>query len=292
MKVRKFADKESFDELLASDSALDNIEVQGRDEVWAKVQDGIKKEARRKLIWSNVKRASAVAAVVILFFAVKTFVGLNDYVIIETAFLDTPQEVILPDGSMIWLNSNSKLKYPKQFSEDIREVSFEGLGYFSVEKDTTRPFVIESPRSQVRVLGTSFSIEAYKDTPVEEVYLKEGSVVFTSAKEEVLMKPGEIAQLNTSNAVIGKSTNLNRNIDAWKTRELYFDNDPLNYVFEELEKYTSKHFIVENQEIMNLRFNGHFIAPETSDLLDVLSYTFNLDYIINGDNVVFTNKNQ
>ncbi len=269
---------------------LDDVEVKGKDEVWNEIQASMVKRKH-----SSLNRYVQVAAVVILLvlspLSICFFTSRNDLITVKTAQLLTPKEIVLPDSTHVFIASNSVFSYPKHFAENERRVKLNGLAYFSVTKDKARPFIIKSPKSMVKVLGTSFSFRAYDGSKSEEVFLEEGSVKFYNKKENVLLKPGEIAKVNTGTQHFYKRVNLDKNIDAWKTRVLQFDNAPLDYVFEKLEDYYGKHFIVKNREVLDYRFNGHFDDASLDEMLEVLSYTLELDCSMNGNNILLTENN-
>ena len=276
------------DDLSSFINEMEDCEVKGKDEVWARVNPARKRAKLRKRI--PLIAASVVLLISLNVALLRVVMRNNDYVTIETAELLTPQEVILPDGTQVLLNSNSTLVYPKSFDGDERLVSFDGLAYFSVAKDPEHPFIIDAPESQIKVLGTQFSLNAYKGSRTERVYLEEGSVALYSKSEELLLKPGEIATVDVKSNQLSKRVNLNRNVTAWKTRQLVFENDPVDYVFEELEKYYGKAIIVKDRDILNLRFNAHFDDASVDEMLQVLSYTLDLKYTVNANSILLTSK--
>ena len=269
---------------------LNTPEIEGKEEVWKNLKSKISIKRKQKGTRVMVRVAASIALLIGLSYSIYNTYTNHQYITIETAELTAPKEVILPDSTRVILNSYSTLSYPKVFENDIREVSFEGLAYFSVTKDKNRPFIISAPKSEVKVLGTSFSVRAYKKEANEEIFLEEGSVALSYKKNEVLLVPGELATVNPSAKKISKIVNLNKNINAWKTRELIFDNDPLSYVFSELERYYGKSIIVDNHNILDLSFKGHYKDASIEGILEVLTYTLNLEYIINNNNILLTNK--
>ena len=94
--------------------------------------------------------------------------------------ISTPNQVIneytLPDGSVVALNSNSKLVFPKQFNGDTREVTIEGEAFFDVKPNPEKPFIINAGKAQIKVVGTSFNVSAYPETETLEVVVKTGKV--------------------------------------------------------------------------------------------------------------------
>ena len=287
IKIKELITSDDLSGLL---SDLETSDVKGKDEVWTRVFSEMVPKRKRMNFPLLSRVVASIVLLIGLTYGIYDATIENRYITVETAELLSPEEHILPDGTIVLLSSNSTLVYPKEFAEDKRDVEFEGLAYFSVSKDKTRPFTILAPESKVRVLGTSFSVRAYKGDISEEVFLEEGSVSLSSNKSEIMLVPGEIASVNTASNKISKSVNLNKNITAWKSRELIFDNDPMDYVFTELERYYGKSFLVKDREILALRFNGQFKDLSIDAMLEVLTYTLDFSYTVNDENIVLTNN--
>src|SRR6202012_5385646 len=105
-------------------------------------------------------------------------------------------QVVLPDGSKVWLNAASSLKFPTAFNGKERDVEVTGEAYFEVAKNPDMPFIVKVNREEVRVLGTHFCIMAYDDEKVLATTLLEGSIMLTSGKSVHILKPGNQALLN------------------------------------------------------------------------------------------------
>lgn len=110
--------------------------------------------------------------------------------------------VRLPDGSLVQLNAASALEYPANFGEGLRMVKLRGEGYFEIAKDTQRPFVVETSRQEVEVLGTRFNINGYTGEPAIETVLLEGVVKVTAHGDSRLLKPGELARHDGNSIVV------------------------------------------------------------------------------------------
>ena len=105
--------------------------------------------------------------------------------------------LVLSDGTKVWLNADSKIKYPVSFGQDKREVSLRGEGYFEVAKDSTRPFIVSTDKMDVRVLGTTFDVNTYEDEGKSFVVLVEGLVEVSAGKgESRIITPGYMAEVN------------------------------------------------------------------------------------------------
>ena len=125
-------------------------------------------------------------------------------------------QVILPDGSHVWLDAETSLKYPVAFRGNERKVELTGQGYFEVSHNAAMPFIVKTAKTDVQVLGTHFNISAYDDEPYTKTTLLEGVVRIKSEKATVILKPGEQAVLNDKGQL-----KLNKDVDvametAWK----------------------------------------------------------------------------
>lgn len=207
-------------------------------------------------------------------------------------------EYLLPDGSSVALNSRSKLIFPKHFKSDLREVTVEGEAFFDVKPDPEKPFVINAGNAQVRVLGTSFNVNANPETNNVEVIVATGKVQVTTkytkettaAGREVFLLPGEKVTLFGKENRLEKSTNLDRNYLAWKTQDLIFDEMPLHDVIECLEKVYHVDIQVADPEINELLLKAHFDKKPIDFVLNVIRLTFNLDLSVENERFLLTSR--
>jgi transmembrane sensor len=125
--------------------------------------------------------------------------------------------VVLPDGSKVWLNSASSIRYSLNFSGDIREVTTTGEVYFEVAKDSRRPFHVKTGDMDVTVLGTHFNVNAYEDENAIKTTLVEGSVKITKGDQQVLIKPGQQARLMNNGQLLTTDNIDLQQVLAWKT---------------------------------------------------------------------------
>lgn len=134
--------------------------------------------------------------------------------------LSTPKarqyQLVLPDGSKVWLNSASSIRYPVAFAGRERKVEITGEGYFEVAKDAAHPFIVRSPKQEIKVLGTHFNINSYEDEAVVKTTLAEGSVRITSVNKlaPIVLKPGQQA-INDAKAIKVKNVDIEEEL-AWK----------------------------------------------------------------------------
>ncbi|MCF6356593.1 MAG: FecR domain-containing protein [Draconibacterium sp.] len=202
-------------------------------------------------------------------------------------------EFVLPDGSVVTLNSNSKLKFPKHFADDVREVTIIGEAFFEVKPNPEKPFVINAGKTQIKVLGTSFNVSAYPETETVEVVVATGKVLVTRESENLLSEnnrifliPGEKGTLFVKSNRLEKSVNSNLNYLAWKTNDLIFNETPLNEVVKCLEKVYHIEIQLVEPGLETLKLTAHFDKKPIDFVLNVVRLTFNLELM--GENEHFT----
>ena len=187
---------------------------------------------------------------------------------------DEIKEITLPDGSMITLNESSRMTYSNAF--DRRNVLLDGEALFQVEHDSEHPFTVVASESLTKVLGTTFNVNAY--TTDISVSLIEGSVAFVSPEEEeVVLLPGETLNYDADHALLSKSAHETQNFDSWKTGILAFEQTSVQEVITDLEEYFDLDIKLENQSEVPCLFTGTFNNSSYDEILEVLSFTFDLN---------------
>ncbi|OCA77119.1 hypothetical protein BBI01_01255 [Chryseobacterium artocarpi] len=161
----------------------------------------------------------------------------------QYATLSTPRKgkskITLPDGTKVWLNAESYLKFPSRFPLKDRMVELNGEGYFEVAHDSKKPFIVISNGQQVKVLGTKFNINAYENEVSIQTTLVSGKVELTNSQNTtpVILKPGQQGELFSLSSVF-----LVNNVDteaftAWTRNDFQFNGIPLKEVFRQLERW-------------------------------------------------------
>lgn len=191
--------------------------------------------------------------------------------------------ITLPDGSVVTLNRNSALTYPKTFSGNIREVSITGEAFFEVSPDAERPFVIKAGSAEIKVLGTSFNVSAYPEAESVDVVVETGKVqVSCNGKSEntacnLILTPGERGTLSNKELILVKSVNADLNTSAWKTRQLVFEETPLTDVISVLEKVYFVNIQLADPALRDLVLTANFNNQPVDFILDVIRLTFSLE---------------
>ncbi|CAH0266625.1 hypothetical protein SRABI27_03370 [Pedobacter sp. Bi27] len=167
----------------------------------------------------------------------ETAANLNAFNTIETP-RGSQYKVILPDGSNVWLNASSSLKYPVIFNGNKRNVELAGEAYFEVAKNKEMPFVVHTQTQDVQVLGTHFNINAYPDETETKTTLLEGKVLVSKGAESKMMKPGEqVINANQSRVLeLRTMTDATESI-AWKNGLFLFNHNDLHTIMHQISRW-------------------------------------------------------
>jgi transmembrane sensor len=151
--------------------------------------------------------------------------------------LDVPAggryKLVLPDGTRVWLNAASSLRYPTAFTGAIRRVELTGEGYFEVAKDPMFPFEVVASGNVIRVLGTHFNVNAYTNEPVLKVALEEGSVQVNNHSR---LKPGQLALLKPDGTIETVDADIEAEL-AWKNNQFIFHQTPVADVMRQISRW-------------------------------------------------------
>jgi len=201
-------------------------------------------------------------------------------------------QVRLPDGSLVFLNAASSLKYPTSFAgQNKRMVTLTGEGYFEVAKDKSHPFVVESGNQQVEVLGTHFNINSYKDEKLVRTTLIEGSVKVTGANNfSKILKPNQQA-VNTSSGIEVIDVEAQFFVD-WKEGFFMFNNESLESITNRVARWYDVKVVYEDPTLKSKTFIGTISKYENiSKVIEVLEGTGLAKFKINKGVLTISKKN-
>lgn len=199
--------------------------------------------------------------------------------------METPKgrdyHLVLPDGSQVWLNASSSIRYPIAFTGKERKVEISGEAYFEVVKNTARPFrVVINERSSVEVLGTSFNINAYSNENSINTTLIEGSVKLTNNNHHALLKPGQQARVKDG-IDIYNDVNIDQ-VMAWKNGLFDFEGQTMPEVMRQLERWYDIDIDMEDGVKNNIEFTGGISRGVTlGQLLEAWRY-LDIKYTLEG----------
>jgi ferric-dicitrate binding protein FerR (iron transport regulator) len=199
----------------------------------------------------------------------------------------TQTRVNLADGTCVWLNSGSTLRFPTSFGDsEKREVELNGEGYFDVTKNESKPFIIHTSKLSVKVYGTSLNVFAYDDYEDMTVALVDGKVSLVrkcedKEKEIITLNPDEVIEYNTGTKKLYHSTdNHMEKYTAWKDGYIVFYGDEIDYVVKRLEKWYNVEITIADKAIQNYHFTATFIDESLEQVLKLLSWSSPIQYKI------------
>lgn len=177
-------------------------------------------------------------------------------------------EIVLPDGSLVRLNSGSEVVYTYHPERKVREVSFQGEGFFDVAK-SRNPFVIKTPGGlQVKVRGTSFNLQAYPDDSVVQASLVEGSIELDCGDDNLTMSAGEMAAFDKATHRINPVKGILSHSYGWLDNKLYMEDMPLSVVCKHLERWYDVKIALPPGLGEKIRYNGVIQEETVTDVMD------------------------
>ncbi len=195
------------------------------------------------------------------------------------------KEISLPDGSKVWLNKAGKLSFPKSFDDDKRIVKLTGEAFFEVKRDTTKPFVVNTSKSLVTVLGTSFNVKADNDNVFVTVRTGKVKLESIKSKNSVVLTPKTKGVLSVHADSLSVIDDINLNSLAWKRQMIVFNDTPLAEMIKDLESYYNVEIQLENIKLENCPFTGKYNSNKTIDeILSDLQQIFKMNRIIKVSN--------
>lgn len=257
--------------------------------------EGVRQKLTRISITNELLKYAAVAVIAIVstFFGTQFFQNKlsND----EFASISSPtgqiSNITLFDGTNVWLNAGSTLKYKKSFDQSDREVYLTGEALFEVTKNKKHSFIVHSGKSEIRVHGTVFDVKAYPNMNTIETVLVEGSVEFVNRGKSVFMKPGEQLVFSKSTNRFVKTIIDTAEITSWKGGKIYFNNKTLKDLTMQLERWYEVKFKFASPEFEDYRFSGVINKDKSLDYtLGIIEEINKVEFNINQDEILITNK--
>lgn len=263
------------------------------EQAWEKVESRIHNQTSsvnmiiRKLISNPLYRVAAAILFAALLLVSGYEVFYNPSATVAVLEITATDQVLntftLPDGTLVTLNSDTKVFYPKKFGRKTREITIEGEAFFEVKPNKNKPFIIHAGKAQIKVLGTSFSVSAYPDTKLVEVIVQTGKVQVMNKMtealqtDELILTPGDKGTLVYESKTLQKTTNHDPNFLAWKTRNLIFKATSLREVIGNLEKVYKVNIRLADPKLNDLLLTAQFNNYPLDFILKVIETTFKIE---------------
>ena len=259
------------------------------DAALQKVMNRIEKD--KPVFWFYWQKVAAILILPLLIAGIAWVVlpgknaTLNQVAYTETFVpIGTRSAIKLADGSLVWLNSGSTLKYPDKFIDKQRIVYLKGEAYFEVKSDVSRPFIVQSQTLQVKATGTKFNVHAFDNDNITEVTLAEGKVSVSKlssngkATKVSELKPNQhLAYSNQSGSLALINDDAYKYI-SWKDGKLIFRNQPLNEVVKKLSQQYQVDIELRGKELQEYRYRATFQEESINEILKLLKLSSPIDY--------------
>lgn len=306
------------------------------DQEWEKlalkaIKDETSALKEKSTVYKTLWRTVQIAAIVIIVFGIGFFV--QKYLPEETSYasVNVPygakSQLQLPDGSMVWVNSGSTVKYPSNFEGKEINVFLEGEAFFDIVKNPKRVLNVKTSTINIQVHGTTFNVKSYNDEDIVETTLIEGSISLTgqvgghTIKEPIFLKPNEQAtltksknkveveqsfkneelkesnkQLPTEEIVpVKPSLQIKERIEPeqfvmWKNNVLVFKNERFEELSVKLERWYDVQIVIEDNELKSSRYTGTFENETIEQAMNALSLSLPFEYTIEKNRITVHKK--
>jgi len=229
---------------------------------------------RPRIVYLRI--AAAAAAILLLFAGLYLLRTEPSHLVALNAAANQKNQVVLADGSKIWVNSLSTIKYPKAFGGKTREVYLSGEAYFDIKHDVDRPFIIHTGSVITTVLGTAFDIKEDKRLHTVVVTVTRGKVSVANGDHLLaVITPNQQVSFNTANQHETQATVDAAKVIAWQTRYVYFNDITFADAANQLQQRFNVKISFANDRVKNCRFTGSAIKEEKLDEILKVICTFN-----------------
>ena len=254
--------------------------------LWSPIEESQQEEKQTrtlKPVWIEFLKVAAV--ILITFLGTKAFFDWKeDPVKMQTVIVPAGQraELLLADGTKVWLNSRSKLKFPDRFQKDARNVELDGEGYFEVTHKEEAPFTVHTSKYDVKVLGTEFNVKAYNSKNQFEASLLKGSIEVSNMNKSQVVRLRPDERVISDGSQLIRSVILDKNYFRWKEGLLCLDDESIGGLIDKLELYYDVKIIVQQASLMKYHYSGKFrISDGVEHVLKVLQLKHKFTYTKN-----------
>lgn len=286
------------------------------------------RKIRSRFLLINVASVAALLLVALIFVIASPKTNLFNSNSEEVAYqeISTPKgsrsQLVLIDGTKVWLNADSKLIYPSKFSDNEREVKLIGEAYFDVKTNKEKPFYVRAGEINVKATGTSFNVKNYPDENLIETTLLEGKVIIERAASEnnqavelITLKPNEkitltkgehtnikdltslvdpedenvnVAPLRSiKTAVLTKDANVEKSV-SWKDNKVIFEKESFEMIVNQLERRFGVNFVFKTESTKKILFTGTFDEVSIEGALEAMSFATPFAYEIENDSIIIS----
>lgn len=240
-----------------------------------------KQKFKTYMLW--IGRVASIVAIVLFSLYLKERKSSSVVSEVEMLTMSMPAgqcgELILADGSRVWLNSQSRLKFPSKFQKGTREVHLEGEAFFDVVSDQDNPFVVHTEKYSVKALGTAFNVCSFEGREKSITSLLSGSVEIElkESSQKYSLKPNEEFGIQENEVLLGPI--ISHSHFEWRDGVISFENETMDNLLSELGHYYGVEIVIKNKNVLHDKYSGRFKAKDGVDqALRVLKLRSNFNY--------------
>lgn len=270
--------------------------------VWNKISKKIAHKRTRSTTWRILLNYSRVAAIVLPFAITIAVLGYYNQIklveqqVAEVCKITVPMggkaQFFLPDSSQVWLNAGSSIEYPLNFAKEKRDVKLSGEAFFDISKDPNRPFIVNTQKMDVHVLGTSFNLSAYDNDPFVSTTLVTGkiSAKLKGRNKEIEIIPGQRLMLCNDNMSY-KITRIDTSLYTdWRKGKMRFERTPLNEALRKLARWYDVPIEVGTGDLADLTLTATITLEPIDKVLKLMSVALDIDYRKEGRVIILSKK--
>lgn len=284
---------ELSDEFWDSELSTDKIDDK---KLYKKITTKIERKERDT--WSIIRYAAAFVILAVATFAI-VYINEKEEIVplsVQTEYISKSttrgqkSTIMLSDGSKVVLNADSKISFPKYFTDSTRNIELIGEAFFQVAKDSARPFTVSAGNTKTTALGTSFNINSRWS--IQKIALSTGKVeVSTSITENaIVLEPGDALEVNEQDRTTHQFQFDSRKELLWKDGVLFFENTTLKEIVITLELWYDVNIELPNNQLENKVYTGRFDNPTLKQVLESVSFALDFKYSKNGKKVKIITK--
>lgn len=263
-----------------------------RMEPMAEEKEKMRKHFMWHTLWMETAKIAAVFAIVLL--GVNYWFGKQQTDAkepLQTVYVPAGQraEIMLADGTKVWLNSRSSMTFPGSFKGNVRNVQLDGEGYFAVTGNVEKPFIVETNKCDVKVLGTEFNVTAYAADSIWETALLKGTVEIriSGTTKTMKLEPNTMASMKDSQLMKGDIKDTDYFL--WREGLICFNDISVGQMIKKLELYYGVDIVVNNTKILTNRYTGKFRTKDgVEHVLKVLKLNNKFTYTKDDENNIIT----
>ncbi len=248
-------------------------------------------DTKKTKSYSRLGIAASIAALVAVSIFAYLQLSMNDRMELSVAYGEQIKEVILPDGTKVWINNGSSISYPKEFEVTERRVKVLGNAFFDVTRDTLKPFVIETGKLNIKVLGTAFDVYCYENEP-SKVTVAHGKVEVshTGSNSKVTLMKNEQSLFDRGLEKMVKVTTDSDKSTSWRNNILSFENLEFVTVIKKIERKFDVKINCQDSTLLATRIRASYQNEPLDTILSDLAFMINFDYNQNETNNEITLK--